>query len=109
MRRIVRISTNDTMMIEGARRLRTANFTDVDLAFKPSARSRERRVGPAQSTQPDLAAASFARLQHGRDNILKAKRSPAIPFRPRVLRLSSKNRQMRSGSALQFPIRTRCN
>src|SRR5437870_1246305 len=34
IRRIVRISTSDTMMMEGARRLRTANFTDVDLASR---------------------------------------------------------------------------
>src|SRR5207253_1519837 len=30
IRRIVRMSTSDTMMIDGARRLRTANFTDLD-------------------------------------------------------------------------------
>src|SRR5438105_8001402 len=34
IRRMVRISTSETMMMEGARRLRTANFTDVDLTSR---------------------------------------------------------------------------
>src|SRR5439155_27337555 len=35
IRRIVRISTSETIMIDGARRLRTANFTDdADLASR---------------------------------------------------------------------------
>src|ERR1043166_337270 len=34
IRRIVKMSTSETIMIDGARRLRTANFTDVDLALR---------------------------------------------------------------------------
>src|SRR5207248_11470638 len=38
IRRMVRISTSETIMMEGARRLRTANFTDVD---RPSRHRRD--------------------------------------------------------------------
>src|SRR4029453_16376229 len=43
--RIVRMSTSETMMIDGARRLRTANFTDVDLGSRHGRDFRRGRLG----------------------------------------------------------------
>ena len=52
------MSTSETMMIDGARRLRTANFTDVDLASRHRRDFRRRGLGGRDGLDRDLRIGS---------------------------------------------------